>query len=339
MNNPAFRRTCSQLLMVTTLVLHSQAALPQASPDPADASFRQGEDFLAAGNYREAIRSFEKANKLRKNACAPCYLQIAKAQAEGGLANNALRTLDKAISFATTDHERAAGHVYKGQILRVLGISDAKKLRLAEAEYRTALELENGDVLHRELGLALLMQSRDSEGIEELKQYLRLVPNAPDVTYVNKLIANPRNAAKEYAPDFTVTTLGGEQLSLSQQNGRIVVLDFWATWCPPCRAAVPELKDLYKRYPREQLVLVSVSADESESEWRSYIAKQEMNWPHYWDRDRRIRISYGVRALPTYMVIGPDGFIQKTIVGLDPQRSVVYQLRSALKDLIPTVEQ
>jgi thiol-disulfide isomerase/thioredoxin len=132
-----------------------------------------------------------------------------------------------------------------------------------------------------------------------------------------------------------VRTLDGQDISLSQFAGKIVVMDFWATWCPPCRESVPELQALTRKYSRDKLVLISFSADNEEQPWRDFIAKKNMDWPQYWDRDGRIRREFSVNAFPTYLVIDPDGFIHQRIVGLNPQQSVVARLKDAVHAMLP----
>lgn len=109
------------------------------------------------------------------------------------------------------------------------------------------------------------------------------------------------------------------------------MLDFWATWCPPCRAAVPEFKELTKKYPPSKLALISFSADSDQQAWRDFISKHGMEWPQYWDRDGRIRAKFDVKAFPTYFVIDQDGFIRDRIVGFNEHLTVVGKLKQILQ--------
>jgi thiol-disulfide isomerase/thioredoxin len=70
------------------------------------------------------------------------------------------------------------------------------------------------------------------------------------------MLADPRKGREEIAPEFAFTTLQGSEISLAAMSGKILVMDFWATWCPPCRESVPELKALTRKYPNDKLVLV-----------------------------------------------------------------------------------
>jgi thiol-disulfide isomerase/thioredoxin len=112
--------------------------------------------------------------------------------------------------------------------------------------------------------------------------------------------------------------------------GKIVVLDFWATWCPSCRESVGELKELTRKYRSDKVVVISISANEDEAAWRDFIAKKKMEWAQYRDADSKVRKSFGIHAFPTYLVIDGDGIIKQRIVGMDPRESVVYRLKSTL---------
>ena len=149
----------------------------------------------------------------------------------------------------------------------------------------------------------------------------------------NLMLANPRRAGEQLAPNFRITTVQGQDLSLKQFAGKIVVLDFWATWCPPCRESVPELRDLTRKYDPAKLVLISISADEEEDAWHQFIAENKMTWPQYRDADKKLVNAFTVRAYPTYLVIDGDGVITQRIVGADPKQSVVNQLVAILKTM------
>jgi thiol-disulfide isomerase/thioredoxin len=303
----------------------------EGSTDPAVSLFKKATDELAARNFDDAIKDFKKVNQMRHDSCGDCDLEIAVAQTKLGQLADAIKSCDQAISCASNDQLRINSHALKGSILRDMG-DDPKKLKEAESEYRAAAQLDpNNAAIHFNLGIVLLRQSREPDGIAELNTYLRLAPDGRDANYSRKLIANPKRAGNPLAPPFSVTTLDGQQVSLDQLAGKIVVMDFWATWCPPCRAAVPEFKELTKKYPPSKLVLVSFSADTDQQAWRDFISKHHMEWPQYWDRDGRIRAEFGVHAFPTYLVIDQDGFIRDRIVGLNEHLSVVGRLKQTLQ--------
>jgi thiol-disulfide isomerase/thioredoxin len=121
---------------------------------------------------------------------------------------------------------------------------------------------------------------------------------------------------------------------IAQYRGKVVLLDFWASWCGPCRRALPSLKRLQAVYGSEDLVVISVSEDDDEATWRTFVANNRMTWPQRFDADGSIQNQYGVDALPTYVLIGRDGSVLQTIVGEDVAESIVERIGPDLKSAL-----
>jgi peroxiredoxin len=328
-------RTAIFVLAVVLGVLGAGLAKAQTSNDPADDLLKQGHVDLSARKYDDAMKAFKRANQLRHDSCADCFLQMAIVESKTGDFDHAVKDCDKAIACATTDSVRVLSHDLKGNILQNV-TPDSKRLKASEAEYRAALAIDaNNPTAHLNLGIALLRDLQQADGIAELNSYLRIMPDGPDAAYAKKLIAKPKESGRALAPDFEVRTLTGDTITLNDLAGKVVVMDFWATWCPPCRASVPELKALTQKYPHDKLVVISFSADNDEQAWKTFIANKNMDWAQYWDHDGRVRDKFGVNAFPTYLVIDPDGFVYDRIVGLNPQLSVVGRLKDTLKTILP----
>lgn len=331
----------AQCLVVTAL--SSLAALSftyssKAQEPPADSAFLEqfakGKAALKAHKYDDAIAAFKKANKLHHDACADCYYAMVGAYFRNHDPNRALESADKAISLSGDDGSRADAHNVKGDLLLALGQLDNKKLPLAEQEYRMATQLDKGSArFHLNLARALLKQSKDDEAKVELQACLDHKPDLSLARQASLMLADPRRGREEFAPEFQLTTLQGQEISLAQVAGKVVVFDFWATWCPPCRESVPELKALTKKYPNDKLVLISVSADSDEEAWREFVAKKNMDWAQYRDHDHKILEAFDVHAFPTYLVITGDGMIKQRIVGLNPQQTVVARLKETLNSM------
>ena len=292
---------------------------------------RRAREAAASNKYGDALKELKEANKEKNNHCDVCFLETALLYSKIGDFQHMLESAQKALAAASSDAIRAQAHALQGEALAGLSASDAKKTQAAEQQFRTAIQLDPQTPLyHLNLGIVLLKQSHDEEGVQELNKYLTLALEGPFAETAKKMISNPRRARQDYAPEFHLTTLQGEDISLEQLAGKIVVLDFWATWCPPCRASVPDLKDLEKKYSHDQLTLISISADEDEAKWRDFVAKQKMDWHQFWDHDGEIRRSFGVNSFPTYIVINEEGIITQRIVGENPQQSVAYRLKAVL---------
>lgn len=140
------------------------------------------------------------------------------------------------------------------------------------------------------------------------------------------------------APDFTVATEQGEEIRLSALRGKVVVLDFWGTWCPPCIEAVPELAALQRDYSGRSFALLSLSSDSNEPFWREFIRDKGMlAWPQVLDRGDRLQRLYGVRAFPTYIVVDGEGIIRYRAAG--SKNNTRAALRRAVEKALKTAPQ
>ncbi len=126
------------------------------------------------------------------------------------------------------------------------------------------------------------------------------------------------------APHFTLKDLEGRPVSLKEFDGKIVLLDFWATWCPPCRRSIPELVQLQDRYGDQGLVILGISLDEparaSDRYLQSFKEKNRMNYPILRAEQGVVRDYFGdgKMSIPTMFVINRDGEIVDRHVGFVP---------------------
>lgn len=188
--------------------------------------------------------------------------------------------------------------------------------------------------MHLKIAEALFLQEKDEEGKKELAAFLAAQPKGEEADMARKWLADPRYARLSAAPEFELTTVEGEKVSLKSLAGKVVLVDFWATWCPPCRASLPELKALTKKFPPDKFTIVSVSADDNDNEWRTYIQSHGMTWRQYRDADRHVIKAFGVKAFPTYVLIDQAGFIRERVIGLETQQTVGARLKEPLKKVL-----
>ncbi|GIK37156.1 MAG: hypothetical protein BroJett011_09890 [Chloroflexota bacterium] len=126
----------------------------------------------------------------------------------------------------------------------------------------------------------------------------------------------------QLAPDFTLKTLAGDQLTLSSLRGQPVLLNFWASWCPPCRLEMPDLVRVYETRRAEGLVIlgVNVTFQDSTSGAQAFVDEFKITFPTLLDETGRVTTDlYRVRGLPTSVFINPKGLI--TRINLDPMTS------------------
>ncbi len=131
-------------------------------------------------------------------------------------------------------------------------------------------------------------------------------------------------SAGEKAPDFA-----GHG---SSSSGKVTLLDFWATWCGPCRHALPGLKQLQAAYRGDQLEVISISEDENEGAWHDFVAQNQMNWTQRLDLNHQMMRQFGARSLPTYVLIGKDGRVLQQYVGDDPGEPILERIGPDLKN-------
>jgi thioredoxin-like negative regulator of GroEL len=315
------------------------AAAPAAQqPQPADAAFEQefsaAKAAMASGNYKAALDGFKKANKLHNNRCDECYLQSAVVNFKTGFFEAAVQNCDRAISSSTSDAMKASAHNLKGTAYLASGNNGKKVLEAAENELRMATQLANDSAtFHYNLATALLRESKGEAARAELNAALSLHPSPALEKRLNAVLADPRRATENFAPDFHVTTMQGQELSLEQLAGKIVVIDFWATWCGPCVQSVPEIRALTRKYPSSKLAVISISGDENDKTWREFIANKKMDWNQVRDSNHRLMDTFNVEVIPTYLVIDGSGIVKERLTGSDDQESLSHRLKSVLEKM------
>ena len=324
-----------------TAVVRAQAPAGEPASAPTyEQEIANGRDLMRRRRFEDALKAFKRANELKGQTSAEAFYLMANAYMELEAYKNVAQTSDKVIELAANDSTmQAQAYNVKGiAIQKQSGGKDAKKLQDAEAALRQATILKPGlPDPHYNLGVVLMQENRDAEGIVELKQYVQLAPEAFNSAGARKMIENPRRAREPFAPDFSLTTAGGEYISLDDLRGKVVVLDFWGTWCPPCVASLPGLRDLNKRYSKDSsFVMISVSSDSDEDKWKAFITQEKMVWHQFFDRDRTIQRAFAVHAFPTYIVLDHEGVIRYrgTGLSLDKESALEDAVRKQLK-LLP----
>jgi peroxiredoxin/Flp pilus assembly protein TadD len=326
--------------LLLTLVLPAVTA----QDDTFEQELATGRNLLRRNQFEEALKSFKRANEMRGKKCGECLNLMTEAYLSLGAYKNVVETSDKIIELGGDDKQiLAKAYNNKGLALQTQADrKDQKKLQAAEAVFRQGLAVEGAPAIMRyNLGFVLMQLNRDQEGAAELQEYIKLQPKGSYVGTAKKLIENPRRARENYAPDFSFTSLEGEYIALDELRGKVVLLDFWGTWCPPCVESIPELRSLHKKYSKEpSFVLIGISSDGDEEVWREFTAKNKMIWPQYRDKDRKIQRAFGVRAFPTYVVIDHEGIVRHQSVGMSWTRAATLDeaIRKQVKIIAKTTE-
>ncbi len=346
----AFRKPVLWLGLITISsfapALHSASvttseavASVQADDTAYQAELEKAIALLRRQKYDDALKSFKRANEMMGKKSRECYFGMAQAYYGLKAFKDAVESCDKAMQLAVGDDAfRAQTLNLKGLALQAQSeLKNDDKLIAAETAFREGLALnKNMHTLSFNLGVVLVQLKRDQEGIAELKKYVTVAPNGDFAEQARKIIENPRRAREAYAPDFSIVTSDGRHITLEDLRGKVVVLDFWGTWCAPCVESVPSLRNLNKHYSKEpSFVLIGVSSDTEEELWREFTSKNKMIWPQYWDRDRQIQRMFNVRAFPTYIVIDHEGIVRFRASGTSWERS--GDLSAAIKKHVKIV--
>jgi peroxiredoxin len=135
------------------------------------------------------------------------------------------------------------------------------------------------------------------------------------------------------APDFTLTTLDGKKVQLSRLKGKVVLLDFWASWCGPCRRSMPHLQETYSQYKDKGLVVVGINVDKEQGKAKEFLSGLTVAYPLALDPTSKVLGSYQVMQMPTAFLIDKKGVIRHKIVGFSDNiaKTTSAQIEELLK--------
>jgi peroxiredoxin len=137
----------------------------------------------------------------------------------------------------------------------------------------------------------------------------------------NKTAGNPAKEVQyPLAPDFSLTDIEGNVVKLSDYRGKVVILDFWATWCPPCRKGIPDFIELQSEYNAGDLVILGISVDQGDLSVVPAFAKEyRINYPVLYANMQVVQAYGGISGIPTTFIIGRDGKVRNRVVGFQPK--------------------
>jgi cytochrome c biogenesis protein CcmG/thiol:disulfide interchange protein DsbE len=134
------------------------------------------------------------------------------------------------------------------------------------------------------------------------------------------------------AIDFELQTLDGKAVKLSDYRGKPVLLNFWATWCGPCRFEVPFLQQINDSYSAKGLVMLAVDIGENSTVINNFMTSLNVSLPVLMDTDKKASKSYTITAIPTTFLIDKDGIIRQKVLGAFPDKATI---ENELKKIIP----
>jgi peroxiredoxin len=291
------------------------------SNEKAQKTYQEGLQFLHRREKIQAFDSFKKADKQDGGHCLACQQQIIKFGAELEDWKAAELAALEMVADAKSDRETALAHFQFATVLAAEGMARKKDQYLARgheeigkavaafANFPSAIFLD---------GQLLARLQQDEAAKARFMQFVKM-SSASDPDHVRALryISRPELARAKMTPAFSVTTMDGKQVSMDDLQGQVVLLDFWATWCEPCREALPHIRKVAKKFEGQPLVILSVSLDNNEQKWKEFVGKNEMTWLQYRDGGfgGPVATMFGVKSIPHTYTIDADGVLQEEHIG------------------------
>ena len=311
------------LLILACCALPLIAQQPPEGPanEKAQKTFQEALDQEKKHQKQWALDSFKKADKQDGGHCFPCQKKMVKYGIELQDWKAAETASDEMIAEAQGDKAVAVAHYHFARVLLAEGAERKKEELFTRAHdellHALATYPKFPDALFVD-GQALAYLKQDDAAKARFEDYVKMRPE-DDLDHERALryIERPELARARMAPPFAITTTDGQRISLDELKGKVLLLDFWATWCAPCREALPHMKDLAKKFQGQPLLLLSVSLDNDEQKWKEFVAKNEMSWPQYRDGGFNGPFArlFDVRAIPHTFTIDADGVLQDEHIG------------------------
>jgi thiol-disulfide isomerase/thioredoxin len=312
--------------------------------EKAQKTYKEGLESLQRRMTDSALGDFKKADKQDDGHCRACQEKMIKYGIELGDWKTAETAAEEMVAQAQGATKLALAHYQLGGVLMTEGIQKHKDDLFHRAHEELLKALASGTSFPAATftdGLVLARLKQDDAAKARFEEYVKLRPeNVPDRQRALRYISQPELARARMAPAFAITTTDGQRLSLDDLAGKVVLLDFWATWCGPCREALPHMQRIARKFQGEPLVVLSVSLDSDEQKWKDFIVKNEMTWLQYRDGGFTGPISkmFGVEAIPHTFTIDADGVLQDEQIGDGSVEGKLKKLVARARELQTTVK-
>jgi len=316
-------RFCLWLAFLAAFVIPTFAQDDAAGPtnEKAQKTYQQALGYLQHRMTAAALDAFKKADKQDGGHCMACQTKMMQYGIELEDWKTAENAGEETVAEAQGAKGQALAHYQMGIVLMNEALERHKEDLFARAhdEMTKALAAYANfpDAIFAD-GQSLAHLNQDEAAKKQFDQFVKMTPAAnPNRQRALRYVSEPELARARMAPPFSVTTEDGQRVSLDGLKGKAVLIDFWATWCMPCREALPHVREIAKKFEGQPLVILSVSLDEDEASWKDFVAKNEMTWLQY--RDGRftgpIATLFGVKAIPQTFTIDADGVLQDQHIG------------------------
>lgn len=325
--------------LILLLAVGAACGAAAQAPSPYDSALEAARAAMAQQRYNEAHKEYSRAAKLPGADALVCEMGMANADGMQASFGRGQKECAAALRLAASPQQRSA-------VLALAGALDLKQaaaeqwrdafskhipglLAAADSNLRAALALTPNDaLLHFDLATALLREGQLAQAGAQSQAYLQLAPLGPMSALARGYLTDPDLGLANRAPDFHAVLSDGTQLSLQTLAGKVVLLDFWGSWCPPCRESVATLQSIWHRFANQPgFVLLSVDSHESRAAGAGFAAAHKMTWPQYWDGDGQVQRAFGVHLYPTFILLDGHGVMRGRWAGEGMSTGAVLEYR------------
>jgi thiol-disulfide isomerase/thioredoxin len=295
---------------------------PVSPPTPRRAKpFASALEWEKHKDYNEALDSFLKANKQDSGHCTDCLRRAYNLSVKLDAYKVTVEIARNLLQLAESDADKGNMYFRLAMALQTGGIKDKNNQSFQESsdEFKTALQLDPKLSRARfHWGVTLAHLQQDEAARAQFSAFLDEDTKNPTLhERAERFVDRIDLARATMAPPFMATTLDGQHISMDSLAGKVVLIDFWATWCGPCREALPHIQHIAHKFEGQPLVVLSISVDSDEDKWKSFVAKNQMTWLQVRDGGFNGDVSkrFGVKAIPATFSVDADGVLEDQHVG------------------------
>lgn len=319
------------------IVLLLACAAASADAQGTDAKVAAAEDYHTNPKFLAAVRdakqmerekkplfaedAYKKANKIAGGGCVECVAGVYKMQMMAGSYKDAISTATEMEAIGTTPLVKSVAEYDRGRALMGKDGDNPKpeqlEAQLQAFQQAVTIYPQNVAAVFSE-GQVLARLGRMDDARKSFQQCLsEMKPGDTAWLRIKHFAEDPELSTHKMAPPFEVIAMDGTKFNLDAMGGRVVLIDFWATWCGPCNRELPHMKKIAKEFANDPLVIISVSWDSDEAKWKDFVAKNGMTWVQYRDADHSLSNQFGINAIPHYFTIDSDGVLTAEMLGED----------------------
>ncbi len=311
---------CAAMLCLFSRAALSQVPTPAYESDPKFVSAMQdAKRCIHERQYNFAVDGYKKANKIAGGKCAHCLQEAYDWQMKRGEYKDAAAIAVQIQALAVAPRDKSMAEAEQAiAMLRAAGEKPKPaQLEAIHAIYQTALTdfPKNLSALFSDGCVLARLGKMDDASKAFAVCADSASPNDPTRIRARHFAENPALSNSKMAPAFTVTALDGSRFTLDEMGGRVVLIDFWATWCGPCKEELPHMRKIAREFAGQPLVIISISWDSDEAKWKEFIQKNDMAWVQYRDADHDLSNRFGINAIPHYFTIDSDGVLTAEMMG------------------------